>query len=284
MLEPLFAATVLGAIAGLATFAALRDLVAETPGLMRWLFRVLEPLARAGREGYLPTRPETRRLALAAAASVVVSGWLLFGPVAALPVCLAAPFASRWLVGRRRARYRQRLDASIPEAAGAIADALAAGRSLRAALSELAEGLGGSAAAEFAVLGAELDLGTSTGAAIEGLRRRHPSPRTESFCSALLAGRGSGADLAALMRRFAAAALAKDRADRDARSATAQARFTGLLVAAMPAGAAVFAELVQGGLVASVLRSPLALTLVCVAVGMQLVGFVAIRRLAGAPR
>lgn len=275
-------ATLLGALAGLAAFAAFRDLVAETPGLLAWLWRALEPLARAGREGYLPSRPEVRRLAVAATTLAVAAGWLLSGPLVSLPICLLAPLASRWLIRRRRRRYRRRLDLAIPEAAAAIADALAAGRSLRAVLAGLAAGLRGAAAAEFAALGAEIDLGAPTGAAIAGLRRRHPTGRIEAFCAALQAGHESGADLAALLRRFSAAAQARDRAERDARSATAQARFTGLLVAAMPLGAALLAEAVAGGVVASVLRSPLALVLVATALGMQLVGFLLIRRLAEA--
>lgn len=273
-------ASILGAVAGLAAIAALRDLAAETPGAARWLARVLAPLVRAGREGYLPSRPETRRLSLAVAALAIFAGWLLFGPAAALPVCFVAPLLSRWWLARSRARYRSRLESSIPEAALAIADEIAAGKSLRAALSDIQAGRGKTVAAEFAAMGAELDLGASTDAVIEGLKRRHPSPRIETFSAALISGRDSGTDLAEVMRRFAGAAQAKDRADRDARSATAQARFTGILVALMPLGAALLGELAQGGLLLSVLRSPAALILVTVAVAMQAVAFAAIQRLA----
>lgn len=273
-------AAVFGVIAGLAGLAALRDFVAETPGAFNWLRRTLEPVARAGREGYLPSRPEARRLAIAGAVFAVVGGWILFGATAALPICLAAPLASHWLVGNRRGRYRRRLEASLPQVAETIAEELAAGSSLRTALSSLSVSNGGAAEAEFAALGAELDLGAATGEVIEGLRRRHRSARIESFCAALLAARDSGVDLAALMRRFAAAARARDRADRDARSATAQARFTGLLVVAMPAAAALFAELVQGGLTVSVLGSGPALILVAIAIAMQILGFLLINRLA----
>lgn len=282
MFDPGSAAIFFGALAGLAGFLALRDLALEAPGLLPWVGRALEPLVRAGRAGYMPTRPEIRRLILTLAAIAVAVGWLLFGLAGALPILAIVPLASRRLIERRRRRYRRRLDAAIPAAARAIADALAAGRSLRAALIDLAAAIDGVAGAEFAVLAADLDLGAPTDVAIDRLRRRHPSPRTETFCAALLAGRDSGTDLAGLLRRYADAADAKDRADRDARSATAQARFTGLLVAGMPIGGALLGELVQGGLLASLLRSPAALALVAAALGMQACGFVAIRRLARA--
>jgi Flp pilus assembly protein TadB len=66
----------------------------------------------------------------------------------------------------------------------------------------------------------------------------------------------------------------------DARSATAQARFTGYLVVAMPAGAALFTELIRPGFLGSLVSSPPALAVLAVSVLMQVAGFVAISRLA----
>ena len=65
----------------------------------------------------------------------------------------------------------------------------------------------------------------------------------------------------------------------DARAATAQARFTGLLVVAMPSGGALFAELIQPGFIAKLLGSPPAAVLLSLAAAFQLVGFIAIKRL-----
>ncbi|HEX7292348.1 MAG TPA: hypothetical protein VF250_14600, partial [Conexibacter sp.] len=66
----------------------------------------------------------------------------------------------------------------------------------------------------------------------------------------------------------------------DARAATAQARFTGLVVGVMPAGAAALAELASPGALAAVAQDPLALWLATFAVVLQLLGLLAIRRLA----
>jgi tight adherence protein B len=126
---------------------------------------------------------------------------------------------------------------------------------------------------------AELALGASTRDALAGLRRRLGSSRVDSFAAALVSQQLSGGDLATLLRRFAAAAADRDRTEADARSATAQARFTGLLVVAMPAGAAVLAELLEPGFVAGLVAEPAAATLLAVAAVLQLAGFAAIRRL-----
>jgi tight adherence protein B len=171
------------------------------------------------------------------------------------------------------------VERSLPDIAHAVADSLGAGRSLTASLGSAERSLDGAAAVELSRLGAELELGESTAAALAGLRLRLRSARIDAFCSALLSQRLAGGDLAALLRRFAEGAAERERVAEDARAATAQARFTGLLVVAMPTGAAVFAELIQPGFLIRVAGSPAALALLSVSAALQLAGFAAIRRL-----
>jgi tight adherence protein B len=140
--------------------------------------------------------------------------------------------------------------------------------------------LDGPPAVELARLGAELDLGAPTADAIEAWRQRMRSPRVDAFAAALLSQRLAGGDLAGLLRRFAEGAAERDRAAEDARSATAQARFTGLLVVAMPTGGALFAELIQPGFLAKLLGAPASAAMLVLAAALQVTGFFAIRRFA----
>ena len=239
----------------------------------------LEPLRRAGREGYAPSTLERRRLAALGAAAAVLGGWFLAGASVALPLAVAGPGLAAWAISRRRAplprrgragparrRHRGRRFADR----GPLAARLAA-RGRRLARRP--------AAVELARLGAELDLGAPTAEAIEGWRRRMRSSRVDAFAAALLSQRLAGGDLAGLLRRFAEGAAERDRVAEDARAATSQARFTGLLVVAMPTGGALFAELIQPGFIAKVLGSPASAVLLVLAAALQLAGFVAIRRL-----
>ena len=98
----------------------------------------------------------------------------------------------------------------------------------------------------------------------------------------MLLQRDAGGDLAALLRELAASGEAADRAERDARAATAQARFTAWLVLGLPLGAAVVAELAAPGFAASLLANPLSAWLAALAVVLQLVALVCIGRLAKA--
>jgi Flp pilus assembly protein TadB len=272
------ATILIGALAGGLLALAAREAVIASPAVAGWLRFSLEPLRRAAEEGYAPTTVERRRLAALATAAAVLGGWFLGGMTLALPLSVAGPAAVGWAIGARRRRYRRAVERSLPEVATAIADSLSAGRSLRASLPAAVTSLDGPPAIELTRLAAELDLGAPTAAVVEGWRRRMRSERIDAFAATLLSQRLAGGDLAGLLRRFAAGAAERERVAEDARSATAQARFTGLLVVAMPTGGALFAELLQPGFLATLLASPPAAVLLALAAALQVMGFFAIRR------
>ncbi len=273
-----FAVAIAAAAGGLLALAA-REAWLASPAAARWLRLALEPLRRAGEEGYAPSVLERRRLAALATLGAIAAGWFLGGPVLALPLALAGPAAMGWAIGARRRRYRRAVERSLPEVAMAVADSLSAGRSLRASLPAAVASLDGPPAIELARLGAELDLGAPLVAVVAGWRGRLRSERVDAFAATLLSQRHAGGDLAGLLRRFAAGAAERDRVAEDARSATAQARFTGLLVVAMPTGGALFAELLAPGFLAGLLASPPAAVLLALAACLQVAGFFAIRHL-----
>jgi len=271
--------SLLAALAGGLAAVAAREAVLATPAAARWLRGALEPLRRAGREGYAPTEAERRRLAALGTVGMLAAGLLVLGPAPASLIAVAGPGAATWAVARRRARYRREVESGLPQLALAVADALSAGRSPRAALAGSAASVEGAAAVEVARVRADLELGASLAEALAALQARLRSTRAESFAAAVLSQQLAGGDLAGLLRRFAAAARERDRIVAEARSATAQARFTGLLVVAMPAGAALFAELVRPGFAGSLVSNPAAATILALAGALQACGFVAIRRL-----
>lgn len=262
---------------GLAALAA-REALLVSPALAAWVRVALEPLRRAGAEGYAPSTRERRRLAVLGTATAVAAGWFFGGLALALPLAVAGPAGVGWAIGSRRRRYRRAVERSLPEVATAIADSLSAGRSLRASLSGAVASLDGPPAIELARLAGELELGAATASVLEGWRGRIRSERVDAFTAALLSQRLAGGDLASLLRRFAAGAAERERVAEDARSATAQARFTGLLVVAMPTGGALFAELLQPGFLSTLLASPPAAVLLAMAAALQVAGFFAIRR------
>lgn len=279
-MSPGLVPTLLGAIAGVASVLAIRELVGGSVALAGWMRMTLEPLRRARVEGYIPDPHERNAIALLAVAVAVVVGLLLGNLLLALVLGATAPFAAAAVIRRDRRRYRRTVEKSVPEAARAVADCLSAGHSPRGALEAVSATLDGPAACEFGRLRHELELGCSTDRAVSSLAGRFGSARIDAFAAALVSQRLAGGDLAALLRRFADGAAERDQVDEDARSATAQARFTGYLVVAMPVAASMFAELVRPGLFSSLLGSGPALALVAVSLAMQAFAFAAISRLA----
>jgi tight adherence protein B len=273
------ALTALAALGGGLVAVAARDALIAAPQITSWVSAAVAPLGRAGREGYAPSTEEQRRLALLGSAAILGLAVLIAGPGPLAVAAAAGPSVAGWLVTRRRERYRRAVERSVPDVATAIADALSGGRSVRGALSGASSSLEGPAAVELARLAAELELGASTADALAGMRRRLRSARVDALAMALLSQQGAGGDLAGLMRRVAGAAAERDRVDDEARTATTQARFTGLLVVALPAGAALFAELLEPGFISQVLGEPVAAAMLIAAAGLQLAGFAAIRRL-----
>jgi tight adherence protein B len=246
--------------------------------------RVLEPLARVGREGRVPTPPERRRLWAVAAAALLAAGWLVGGVALGVLAALAGPAAVVLAIRARRQRWREELRRAAPACARTMADALGAGRSIRTAIGDAAASAEGAAAHELRTAARALALGEPTESVLVRLQLRAGSHAWNTLTAAVLLQRDAGGDLAGLLRELAASGEAADRAERDARAATAQARFTAWLVLGLPLAAAVTAELAAPGFAAGLLTNPLSAWLAAFAVVLQLVALLCISRLAKGTR
>ena len=268
-----------GVVAGLGAFVVI-GLMPGWSSLKSWMSIELSPLRRAFGEGRIPTLREKLRLAGLFGLGGIAAGWLVGGFTLALLAAAAAPMITAFLLARSGARYRHRVERALPDVARAVADGLAAGRSPRGALGTVHRSLEGEAGREFGRLGAELAMGVPTADAMNRLADRLDSDRVDALAVAVTSHRTTGGDLVSLLRRFADGTAERDRIADDARSSTAQARFSGYLVAGMPIVAALLVELASPGLVGSILDSPAALVLVGISATIQVIGFVAIGRLA----
>jgi tight adherence protein B len=275
-----FLAGAAGALA-LAEFAsALVPLVAaRAPRWLRTLAGLVDALVRAGREGRDPGALERRRLLIGGAGVAFAAGFVTFGPLVGVALAAAGPSGVARMLAARRLRYRAAVEEGLPELAVAIADALGGGASLRAALGDAASGVAGAAGHELRRTAAELRAGAHTDAALEAMRSRAPSPGMDALVAACVLQRRAGGDLARLLRESAHALEEQARLEAEVRSATAQARFTALLVVLLPLGGAVLAELASPGWFAGLWGSFLTAWLVGIALVLQAVAAVLMRRL-----
>jgi tight adherence protein B len=211
----------------------------------------------------------------------VAGGWLVAGPIVGAACAAGGPLGVGRLVRARRERWRAELARAAPGVARALADALAGGHAVRGALAIVAEGgVPGAAGAELRAAARALALGARTEAVLERLRVRAGAPAWDTIVAAILLQRDAGGDLAGLLRSIAAGLEEATRLEADARSATAQARFTAWLVALLPLGAAALAELADPGYVVTLARAPLAPWLLGAAAVCELLACALISRIA----
>lgn len=280
-------ATILALLAGSLGTLALAELALASGvragergrGMARAARALGDVVVRLGSEGRAPGAVERRRLLVAGATTALAGGTILVGPMAGAALGAAGP----WVVGRvlaaRREHYRRAVDRGAATMALAMADALGAGHSLRGALSEAAAGVEGAVGHELRRVAAELGAGARTDEAFEQMRTRVRSGRLDTLVAACLVQRRAGGDLARLLRECAEAFGDQDRLEDEVRSATAQARFTGLVVVLLPLGGALLAELADPGFIVGLWGSFLTAWLVGLALALQVVAAVAIRRL-----
>jgi tight adherence protein B len=277
-------AVALALVAGMGGALAARDLlgrglVDRGAGAARGVAGLVDVVVTLGREGRDPGAAERRRLLLAGAGLAFVAGSFALGPLAGAALAAAGPSSVARLLRARRDRYRRAVDAGIPALALAIADALGGGHSLRGALAEATHSVGGAAGAELRRTTAELAAGARTEDALEAMRRRLRSRRLDTIVAACLVQRRAGGDLGRLLRESARGMEEQSRLEGELRAATAQARFTGLLVVMLPLGGAVLAELASPGWLAGLWSSFLTAWLVGIALFLQVVAALLIRRL-----
>ena len=275
-----FAAAALGTLAGADLAVLLAPVLRRRlPRLLTEAGGVADSLLAAGREGRDPGARERRRLLWAGGVLASAFGLLLAGPLAGAVLGAGGPWLAGRLLRARRDRYRRAVDRQAAAIAVALAGALSGGHSLRAAVAEAAVGLTGPAGNEISRVAAELNAGARTDDALESMRGRLRSSRVDALVAACLVQRRAGGDLAMLLRECAEAFGDQSRLEDEVKSATAQARFTGLVVVLMPMGGALLAELARPGFVLGLWSSFLTAWLVGIALVLQAVAAVAIRRL-----
>jgi tight adherence protein B len=279
--------TVFAFVTGASAALALLDLAAagagavaaRAPRWMRLVAGLADAVVRAGKEGRDPGALERRQLLIGGSAVAFAAGVVTLGPLAGLLLAGAGPLLVARTLAARRRRYRAGVEAGLPEMAVTIADALAGGCSLRTALVEAAAATSGAAGHELRRTAAELAAGAATDDALEAMRRRARSPGMDTLVAACLLQRRAGGDLARLLRDSGGALEDQARLEGEVRSATAQARFTALIVVLLPVGGALLAELASPGWFAGLWSSFLTAWLVGLALVLQALAAILMQRL-----
>ncbi len=274
------AAVLLAGAAGVCAVGAMWEIAgtAAPAGVVAATTRLLAPLRRPG---VTPTPDEHRRLVRTGAAVLLAGGWILSGPLLGVALCSGGPWAVRRVLVARHQRWQAQVALATPLVARALADALSGGHSVRGAVAEVASAGGvGPAGAVLSQAAAALAAGQRTEVVLEESRTTVADPQWDTLVAAILLARDTGGDLGSLLRSLAVAGEQARRDEEDARTATAQARMTAIIVAALPLGALVLGELVDPTLLPGLLADPRSVVLLTLALVCQVGSLIAVRRIA----
>lgn len=246
--------------------------IARRPGGARLAAR----LARAG----APLGADAA-VALCAVATLAAAA-LAYG---VLRTPLAAPLGAAVVLGGGAAflgtadrRHLARLEAQLPGVAQQLSAALGAGLSLRQALSRAARDAPEPARGELARCVAELQLGGRIDEVLDALARRVPARELRIMTTAILVQRRTGGNLALALGRLSDRLEERSQLARELRGATAQARMTAWLVAALPLAGGTLTELASPGTLARDLGQGPGPALLAASMTLYAVGVLLIRR------
>jgi len=175
---------------------------------------------------------------------------------------------------------RRKLEVGIPAALRSLADAVDSGEVLVSAAVRVGSP-GSEVGRHLASFARDCMRGSSVPNALNRLTGRHNGDLWIPMAFAVEMHLRCGGDLSLSLRSVASASESGHRSRAEARAATAQARFTGNLVCALPLLGLLGGALLMPHMVGQMTGSPLSLGLLVVAAVIQGLSLLAIRRLAG---
>ncbi len=210
---------------------------------------------------------------------------LLATPGVALLAAVGTGGAWRLWLHRRAAAAARARERGMPMLARALADGLRGGHSVRGALALCAgdRSLTPATRAEIAGLSAAVQRGAPLSLELERLAGRGGAGLRVA-CGTVAMHLDAGGALARELERLARDGEAALRIEQQREAATAQARATVRIVAALPVLAMLGAELTSGGFVSRVAGHPLALALLLAGLLLELLAIVAAHLIAGGRR
>jgi tight adherence protein B len=213
-----------------------------------------------------------------------VAGYLLVETVsrltlAALVIGLSCAYIPLWFVGFMARRRVTKFEEQFPEAIDLLARALRAGHAFTTGLSMVAEEMPEPVGTEFKLAYDRQNFGMPMGEALKSLGDRVPLLDARFFVTAVLTQREAGGNLAEVLDNLAKVIRDRFKVKRQVRVITAHARITGWVLALLPPSLGVALTLLSPDHMSLLWTDPIGIKMVVVAIVLQVVGTLAIRKL-----
>ena len=211
----------------------------------------------------------------AGAVMLLVTG----SPIPGMLAALGAGYVPFFLVSMKRARRLKALCDQLPEALDFLSRALKAGHSLSTGLQMMADELPAPLSTEFRQCYDQHSLGQSLDDALKETAKRIESTDFAFFVTAVLIQRQTGGDLSEVLKNISGMIRGRVRLGQHVKAKTAEGRFTGYVLVAFPAVMFLISYYMNPGYAGILLSDPGGRMLLCTAVGLQIMGLFAIRKI-----
>lgn len=203
------------------------------------------------------------------------SGWEWMGLVGAVLVG-SIPY---WVVFRKKETRRRMFETQFPDALDLMTGALRSGMAFTGALQVVSEESPDPVATEFRIVFEEHRLGLSLRESLEAMTTRIDSTELRLFVTAVLIQKDTGGNLAEILDGTAYVIRDRFRILGDVRTITAQARLSGTILTILPLILAAVLLIVVPDYMKVLITDPVGPYLIGVAAFLQIVGYLAMRKI-----
>jgi tight adherence protein B len=183
-----------------------------------------------------------------------------------------------WWLGAARQRRVARIEKQFVEFLPLLASSLRAGFGLQQGIETAARRLGPPLGEELSALANELRLGAALATSLEELRERIGSRELDIIVTAMLVQRTTGGNLAEVLDRASETLAERERIRGELKTLTAQQRLTGLILSVYPVGVGLLLLLIMPAIWSRLFTEPAGQVQLAIAGTLQVLGFLAIRR------
>jgi tight adherence protein B len=207
--------------------------------------------------------------------TLVTSKLLLLAVLAGLLAGSIPYIVVRW----KRARRLRKFEDQFPEAVDLVARALRAGHSLPTGLGMVADELAAPVGTEFRILFDEQNFGLTLPDALRNFAKRIPVLDARFFVTAVLTQREAGGNLAEVLDNLGAVIRDRFKVKRQVQVLSAHGRITGWVLGMLPPALAVATFIVSPSHLGGLMNDPIGQRMLMVAIVLQVLGVLAIRKL-----
>jgi tight adherence protein B len=261
-------------IAPLSTVPAVEKLLARYGALIRPLEQMLERSGLSVTVGQLVLATGFMG-ALAFFLAEQFTGEFLIAAAAAAAAASLPFLAVRFAANRRIRKFEEQ----FPEAIDLIARGLRAGHALTTALGMVAEEAPEPVRNEFRLLYDRQNFGMPLSDALKSFAERVPLLDARFFATSILTQRESGGNLGEVLDNLSALIRDRFRLKRHVRAVSAHGRMTGLILSILPTALAGLISVMSPGYMKPLFTDPMGKVVIGVALAMQAVGVLIMRRI-----